>query len=492
MTQSPPARTSTECLLTWPQQRWNLILFAVCTGMQYLAAPVLYVGITQASLCDHLGADARTANLPGTLYFAMTAMPALIAWCFPSVSSLKRTLSLCYGITALMLGTLAITLALPVSPQIQLAMVIIQGGVSGAVMPAAIALLWEVIARGSDEARRGFALSLAFGAGPLLAVLGSLGQTMMLGGDLFGLHFAGLKSPVGFIVLFAAGAPVMGLTALLAQFFIILPVEQESQREPLSAVAGLLVGLPLMFASVTLMQLSGPSKFPMQVLPLLGAICATGAAIAFIYHFRSILRQRVLLLATLVTVLVYSGNVIPSNMNLYSTEALSDLPEKYAGVQNLLRFSFKVVAGVLLGWLLTRTNPRAGMLVTSAIFLTAQVWAIFVTGPWYLVAFGLHGAGELIGVYAPNYLVSASRRNELRRNMAFMTMLMVPAAPAGYLYGAIVDGVKQADWTLWGMNSAMLGFRLSFVTCAALILSGIILAITSLPATPQLSRTDTD
>ena len=35
-----------------------------------------YVGITQASLCNKLGADARTANLPGTLFFAMTAMPA--------------------------------------------------------------------------------------------------------------------------------------------------------------------------------------------------------------------------------------------------------------------------------------------------------------------------------------------------------------------------------------------------------------------------------
>ena len=63
------------CGLSWPEQRRNLILFALCTGTQYLAAPVLYVGITQASLCDRLGADARTSNLPGTLFFAMTAMP---------------------------------------------------------------------------------------------------------------------------------------------------------------------------------------------------------------------------------------------------------------------------------------------------------------------------------------------------------------------------------------------------------------------------------
>jgi hypothetical protein len=221
------------------------------------------------------------------------------------------------------------------------------------------------------------------------------------------------------------------------------------------------------------------------LLRALGYLCAIGAAVAFIYHFREILRQRVLLLATLVAILVYAGNVIPSNMNLYSAEALGDLPENFAGPQNMLRFGFKVVAGTVLGWVLTRTNPRVGILATAAIFLTAQVWAMIVTGTWYLVAFGLHGAGELVGVYAPNYIVSASRRDQLRRNMAFVTMLMVPAAPAGYLYGAIVDGVKQAGWTAWGMNSATLGFRLSFLTCALFILSGIVLAITMLPAKPR-------
>ena len=70
----------------------------------------------------------------------------------------------------------------------------------------------------------------------------------------------------------------------------------------------------------------------------------------------------------------------------------------------MLRFSFKVVAGAVLGWVLTRTNPRVGILATSSIFLVAQIWAMCVTGPWYLVAFGLHGAGELVGVYAPNYI----------------------------------------------------------------------------------------
>lgn len=496
MSEQVAETSSTGCGLAWPEQRRNLILFALCTGTQYLAAPVLYVGITQASLCDRLGADARTSNLPGTLFFAMTAMPALYAWLSPGVGALRRNLGLLYGTSALMLAMLAITLSLPVSDSFKLGMVILQGGVSGAVMPAAIGLLWEVMGRGSDESRRGLALGLAFGAGPLLAVLGSLGQTALLGGDLFGWHFDGLEYPRNFIILFAAGVPVMGLAAAVSQLFLIQPVAQEQPREPLSAVRGLLVGILLMLVSIASMHVADSPADPAngantgilqsgQFFRVLGILSAVGAVVAFVTHFRSVLQQRILLLATVVTILMYAGNVIPSNMNLYSGEALGDLPEKYAGVQNMLRFGFKVVAGAMLGWLLTRTNPRVGILATASIFLLAQIWAMCVTGPWYLVAFGIHGAGELVGVYAPNYIVSASRRDQLRRNMAFVTMLMVPAAPAGYLFGAIVDGVKSSGWTALGMNSTALGFRLSFLVCGLFILTGIVLAVLLLPAKPR-------
>lgn len=390
-----------------------------------------------------------------------------------------------------MLASLAIVLSLPVSNQTKLAMVIVQGAVSGAVMPSAVAFLWEVIARGSDESRRGIALGLAFGAGPLLAVLGSFVQTALMGGDLFGLHFDGFEYPGNFIILFGAGAPIMAMAAVLSQLFVIAPVEQEVEREPVSAVSGLLLGLPLMFLAVVLMHFSShhgssvDGATSARLLAGVGYVAGCGAALSLIYHFRTILQQRILLIATLVTVLVYAGNVIPSNMNLYAKELLGDLPEKSAGVQNMLRFSFKVVTGALLGWLLIRTSPRFGILTTSFIFLIAQIWAMLVTGPWYLLASGIHGAGELVGVYAPNYIVSASRRDQLRRNMAFVTMLMVPAAPAGYLYGAIVDGVKQGGWTAFGMSSAALGFRLSFLVCAIFILSGIILAVALLPAKPR-------
>ncbi|MSQ95994.1 MAG: MFS transporter [Gemmataceae bacterium] len=478
--------TTDDCPLTWPEQRRNLILFACCTGMQYLAAPVLYVGVTQASLCEGLGADTRTSNLPATLFFAMTAMPALLAWLSPRVSVLKRNMTICYGVSSLMLAATALVLTLPVPSAVKVAMVILQGGVSGAAMPAAIALLWEVIGRGSAESRRGLALSLAFGVGPILAVLGSLAQTALLGGDLFGIHFDGIDHRYRFVTLFGLGAPIMALAAGFSRFFVVAPVSREPEREPLSTVVGLLVGLPLMFAAVALMQIAAATE--QEAYRYLGYLAAASATTGFVWHFRAILQQRVLLCATIVTILVYAGNMIPSNMNLYSREVLGIAADLNAGPQNLLRFALKAVAGLILGWLLTRTNPRMGILATSAILLASVVWAMLVTGSWYLYAIAIFGAGELVGVYAPNYIVSSSRPDELRRNMAFVTMLMAPAAPAGYLYGTVVDLAKSNEWTAFGLTSEAFGFRLSFFVCALFIAAGIAVALLWLPARPKPCR----
>lgn len=492
------------CPLPVSAQWRNMLLFAACTGLQYLAAPVLYVGITQASLCDRLGTDAKVANLPATFYFAMTAMPALIAWLFPAVRHLKRVLSLCYASIAAVLLLVAVVLASDVANEIKVAAVILQGAVSGAAGPTAIALLWEVIGRGTDASRRGLTLSLAFGAGPILAVIGSIGQVALLGGELFGWRFAGLESPDGFVWLFGLGAPVMAIGAVLGGLCVVPQPDVETQRAPLSEVLGLCVGLALGFASLALFFTESggttnaePASHEVQSRDEprasdataavvergpgrreVGFLLLVAASIAVVYHFRDILSQRTLLIATIVTILVYSGNTIPSNMNLYSPEVLGDLPEKYAGLQNTLRFGFKVAAGFFLGWLLSRTNPRAGILTTAGIFVAAQAWAIFATGTVYLVAFGLYGAGELVGVYAPNYLLSAARKQDYRRVMAFATMLMVPAAPTGYVYGAVVDALKP-------QFGAPFAFRVSFSVCALLIVTGIVLALALLPPAPR-------
>lgn len=517
--------------------------------MNYLAAPVLYIGVTHAGLCNKLGASTATSNLPATMFFAMTAMVTLIAWVSPKVVALKRNLTICYSCCAAILAALSASLAWNAPDSVKLGMVILQGAVVGAVMPATTAYLWEAIARGTDESRRGLAMGMAFGAGPFLAVVGSFCQILIIGGKFpFGpwlWEFKGIPYPWNFAVLFGAGVPMMGLAILFGQLLIIPFPEQEPQRAPLRTVIGAMIGVPTMALFFFWMYLAGLGKSvdlsgvlrwlgremtdsgsPFVVhlpdalyLRWFGFASLLISTVALSYHFREILKQRTLLLATLVTLLVYCGNMIPPNMNLYSAEVLkktaqptSDetgspreisaaeteaaqaaaakeekgLPADYAGTQNVYRFGFKMLAGIFYGWLLAKTNPRMGILVTSFVFLSSQFWAIFITGPAYLIAFGLYGAGELVGAYAPNYLVCASRKEDLRKTTAFMTMLMAPAAPVGYLYGSIVDMVKKNDWTAPGMNSATLGFRLSFAVCALFILSGIILALVALPKTPRV------
>ena len=489
------AAPSARCPLDWPRQRRNMVLFASCTGLQYLAAPVLYVGITQASLCERLGADARVSNLPGTLFFAMTAMPALIVWLFPYASYLKRNLVICYSVTATMLAVMALVLVLPVSNDVRLGFVIAQGAVSGAAMPAAIALLWEAIGRGTDESRRGLALSLAFGAGPMLAVVGSLASQLVLSGEMGGWKIEGLPYPWNYACLFAAGAPAMALAAFLASRFIVPLPEVDAVREPFTKVADLCAGI-LCGLGALLLYFHGIDR-PGPLAPFglsydnAGNLLLVLAGLLFARHFRDILARRTLLIATVVTVLLYCGNTIPSNMNLYTSQVLGDLPQNYAGYQNTLRFSFKVVAGFLLGWLLTKTNPRAGILLTGSIFVAAQLWAIFATGTMYLVAFGIYGAGELVGVYAPNYILSASPPSRMRRNMAFVTMLMAPAAPTGYLFGAISDHIRENDITAFGAtDSTTFGFQASFAVCACLISLGLILTLCLLPARPERDAVD--
>lgn len=421
---------SAEHPLTVAQQNRNVFVFATCTCLQYLAAPVLYVGMTQATLCSKLGAQADVANLPETAFFVMTVMPVLLAWWLPGVVYLKRIMVVCYLAAAAALGLVCAALIWNLSDDLKIAAVVLQGGVSGAAMPTAIALLWEAMGRGVSESRRGLALGLAFGLGPFLAFAASMASQQILRGTLWGFLPSQLESPWEFVALFGAAAPMMVLAALLSLVIVLPPANSTNEsavREPLFA------GL-----------------WEFLTTPLLAK-------------------------ATLVTILLYIGNTIAANMNLYTQYVLDAQPEDYVGYQLALRFFCKGVAGLLLGWILAKSNPRAGILITGLIFLASQLWTLFVPGYWYLFAFGLFGAGELVGVYAPNYILSASAPRRLRQNMAYVTMMMMPAGPAGYLFGAIAKNSP---------GDPAAGYRLSFVVCAGILLLGLILGVLLLPKRP--------
>lgn len=422
------------CPLPREQQTRNLLLFAACTGLQYLAAPIGYVGLTQAPLCRELGATDSVANLPATFYLGLTFSPVLFAWLIPYVSWLKRNLVACYAATAVSQALVAVALFADAPNQIKLIVVILQSAVFGVTGPTAIAFLWEAVGRGTAESRRGFVLGLAFGVGPIFAVLGSLGSELILTGSLGPLHLDVPQPPYNFALLYAAAAPIMALAAGLSCFFIIPAPDIEATRGPFAATV-------------------------------------FGGLLDF-------LRNPVLRVATIVTFLLYAGNTIVSNMNLYSEQVFGDSPALHAGNQNVMRFSFKMAAGLALGRLLTRTNPKVGLMATGSIFLASVLLAMVASADTYLLVFGLYGAGELIGVYAPNYILSASGKHDMRRNLAFVTMMMAPAAPAGYLFGLISETAGDA----WGKT---VGYKLSFTACAIIMLAGLLLAALKLPARPK-------
>ena len=82
-----------------------------------------------------------------------------------------------------------------------------------------------------------------------------------------------------------------------------------------------------------------------------------------------------------------------------------------------------MLCGFLLGWLLTRTNPKVPLLVTIGLQIAGVLWVLSVPGYWFLLAFGLNGAGELFGVYYLNYPVRCSAKWQVRRNIAFLVLI---------------------------------------------------------------------
>ncbi|NBT94498.1 MAG: hypothetical protein EBT47_05745 [Chloroflexi bacterium] len=88
---------------------------------------------------------------------------------------------------------------------------------------------------------------------------------------------------------------------------------------------------------------------------------------AVIGGFKTVLRNRLLLIACVAYLLVYFGNMVQNNMSIFTREAVGRAPEDLAGYQLTLRFSFKMLCGFWLGWLLARTNPKLPLLITAGL-----------------------------------------------------------------------------------------------------------------------------
>ncbi|MBL9216226.1 MAG: hypothetical protein JNG83_12180 [Opitutaceae bacterium] len=409
--------------------RRNGRLYIAQVALIYLSAPVLYVSFVHTALIARLGGSDTVANLPGAIFYSMAWVPMLAAWLVPEVRRLKATLATSYLAVAAASAVVAVLLLAELPASVMIFVLAAHGAMLGAAVNLVSPLGWEILDRGMPIRHRGRTLGLAFGWGPLFAVVGSLAAQLLLRGNVFGWEPARWPAPTypyNYALLFGGCALTAAAGAALTRYYQFSTTGAENVRENFRT--------------------------------------------AVVNPAREFWADRELRAVALAYLLVFSGLMAQNNLSMFSRETVGRPSEELAGYQLTLQFSFKVAAGFALGWLLMRTNPKAPMLVTISLLLLALLWALNVPGQWYLLAFGLNGAGELFGVYSMNYAASSSDRRRLRFNMAFLMLVASAAGIAPLLYGRISDA--------WGL-------RASFYMALAILASGWLIAYRQLPTWPR-------
>ena len=427
MSESHNPQSEDDCPLPAAQQSRNMLCFAGFWCLYYLTAPVTYIGVTHANLLKALENSETIANRPHAVYQWLTALPIVVAWFFPQPKMLKPLLVIPLILMASITGAVALSIWLELSARVVTIMVIAHGAVFGASNGVLLTTLWDVLRRGVSTSRRGQVLALTFGVGPLLACVGSLVQRALFEKTPIGGLSLEMEFPNNYLVLFAAATPLVLLETLVAASFIVpLPGEAATEKSQLAEIV------------------SGLRQF-------------------FTY--------RPLIVGSVAYMLVSAGgSAILDNVSLHAKDVLGETLATTMGTQNFLRFGFKAVAGVLLGWLLTRTHPQAMLLTTTSILLIGMGWVLNSSGQWYLISFGLLGAGELYGVYFPNYIATSSAKSHVRTNIAYLGLLGSLVGFASELYGRISD---------------RFGRIASFHTATGILVAAMILIVVALPARPM-------
>ena len=409
-----------------PLQRRNSLVFLLNNAITYFIAPVLYVGVLHAAILGSLEVSDKVANLPQSVYLWATPVPVLIAWLWPSPRLLRPMLVSALTLAGVAGLVVAVSFAAAPSSWWAPALVAYASviGVSNGVRQMC---LWELIGRGLSPERRGWTLGWTFGLGPIFAVAGSCASQLVLSGNFLGvIRVPPLPAPWSYVALFGATAPLLWVAAALVRLaHVPSRVEDVPPSRPRATEA-----------------LRGLREYFLQPLILV-------TAIAFL--------------------LTYSGLMVMNNVSLYAREAIGESPETYAGLQLALRFGCKCVAGFALGWLVTRAHAKASLLATTSLCLAGVVWALVVPGKWYLLSFGLLGAGELFYVYYLNYIVGCSQPARIRENTAYTNLIAVLVGFGPLAFGALSD---------------QYGLRASFGVAIAILTTAILIVSVGLPRQP--------
>ena len=405
-------------------QRWNSLVFIVNNSIGYFVAPVFYVGVLHAAILSSLNFGDTIANLPESVYMWMMPIPVLIAWCWPSTRHLRRMLIINYTCKG-SAGILAAALFF-MAPQWLAVGLVVHAGVIGITNGVANMCLWELIGRGMTPARRGWTLGITFGVGPAFAVLGSCASQLILSGRFLDLiYMTPLPKPWCYVVLFGVTGPAM-VVSIACVFLAHLP--REGSVEPQTSVAGVIQGLKQYFT------------YRLILVAVFGFLMTSAG-----------------------------GNMIMNNLALYVRDKMGELPERYTGEQLALRFGCKSLFGFTLGWMLARYQAKVPALATTLICLAGIIWALVVPGKWYLLSFGLLGAGELYYVYYLNYIVACSAPDRIRENTAYTNLIMIVVSFMPLAYGGISENY---------------GLRSSFVLALGILIVAAFVVSTMLPRCP--------
>jgi len=374
--------------ITPEMDRRNGRIFAAAYTLKYLIAPVGYVGVVQAALCDKLGASPTIANLPAAAYLFGHFVPLAFASMVPH-RRVRTVVVGAYTVTALMLGTVCALLVAPVSTEARIAAVIAQGLVQGASSSLGNVYVWQCIGRGTTLEGRARTLKLTYTLGPVAAVAGSLGAQLALSGRIPALGY-----PYDFAAIYLAGFLSVAVAALLSRRYELVEIPEEPRP-------GLLASLD--------------------------------------ESVRDYARDRSLVVLWLAYFCWYACLNGISNLSLYTRQATGREPKELSGIIMALRFGCKSLAGFGLGVLAERRGSRAPLEATVVLLGVGMAWAWLVPGWGYLLAFGLLGAGELGGAYFPNHMVAISPPATGARNLAILTLTSTASSVAPPLYGALTQ-----------------------------------------------------
>lgn len=392
-----------------PDDRRNGRIFYVSYLLIYFAAPVTYVGVVQAALCDKLGASATVANLPLAAYTSGFFAPLFLTWAVPHRFE-RAAVVAANSATAVCLALVAVTLLFPFPDGIRIAAVVLQGCVMGLTASASQVFMLQCMKRGTTLAGRARAFKLAFGYGPISAVAGSLSAQFLLNRGI-----PGLRHPHDFALLYLVGVPCMAGVAFAASRFRLVPVEDEA-RPPL------------------------PSHLISTIRGFATSRAMTMCWLAY-WLFNCTL-----------------GGI--SNLSLYSKVAIGADPKEFSGLIMALRFGFKALAGFALGAMTLRYGIRAPLFATVLLVGMGTLWAWVIPGLAYLPAFGWMGAGELGGAYFPNYVISISSMLDSPRNLSLLQLAMPASSFAPALHGALTDWVGFQGSFAFGCICAVLALLL--------------------------------